>query len=605
MPAPLVQGFLIGLPDASPSDFSAVLSHEDGTALAQLRNDTDGIVLAVAGHEAVRLPVPPGATLLLHREDRCVTLVGPEGSLRRSVAEDRITLEWAELRPEAGPPGAEPGAAMPQILPIPTAIVPALRRAGDGRVGLEGLWLPGVGALRLPESVPTRRALALALEGLRDGAALLDRLAAEDGAGGAVSPALALMAAFLLGDDAPLSAGLPADLAAILDANGGPRVVRSTEPLPVLTEPAAAVTGPGLDVVVALYNQRDHVVACLDSLLAEADADLRVIVVDDGSTDGSTALVDSVAARDARVRLVRKANGGCASARNYGRLCGTGTHVAFVDADDLTEPGFFPALARVARASGAPVVSGGFAPFEGDPAGQTPPLAYTDTQLLAGQEDRVETIAGEPVYRLPAALFLGRQASIWRTVYRRDFLDGAGLWFPESIRAYDDFQFHMLQHLWAPEVLFVPARRYLYRQHPGQDIRMRDQRHFGNIAMAAALLRDPAMHDNPHWRQVVAGSCAVINWSAERISPALLGGFLESAALLLVAAARQGPVPLDELAATITHPDFPQVLRRARGALARSGAADRESLPWDELAPVAAHPNTRRLIERLAREDAP
>ena len=97
----------------------------------------------------------------------------------------------------------------------------------------------------------------------------------------------------------------------------------------------------------------------------------------------------------------------------------------------------------------------------------------------------------------------------------------------------------------------------------------------------------------------------MINWSAERISPALLGGFLESAALLLVAAARQGPVPLDELAATITHPDFPQVLRRARGALARSGAADRESLPWDELAPVAAHPNTRRLIERLAREDAP
>src|SRR5690606_36653801 len=99
---------------------------------------------------------------------------------------------------------------------------------------------------------------------------------------------------------------------------------------------------------------------CLDSLLAEATDDIRVIVVDDGSTDGSGDAVRDRHGDNPRLRLLHKENGGCASARNHGRMASDATHVAFVDADDMADPLLFPDLLDLARYTGAEVVQGGF-----------------------------------------------------------------------------------------------------------------------------------------------------------------------------------------------------------------------------------------------------
>nr|WP_323011156.1 glycosyltransferase [Paracoccus sp. (in: a-proteobacteria)] len=76
----------------------------------------------------------------------------------------------------------------------------------------------------------------------------------------------------------------------------------------------------GLDVAVAAYNAKEHLIECASSLLCEGRDDVRVIIVDDGSTDGSGEMAARHFRRDPRVRVERKPNGGCASARNYGRL---------------------------------------------------------------------------------------------------------------------------------------------------------------------------------------------------------------------------------------------------------------------------------------------
>ena len=74
---------------------------------------------------------------------------------------------------------------------------------------------------------------------------------------------------------------------------------------------------PRLDVVVAMYNtSEEYIGECIDSILADGNEDIRVIVVDDGSTDGCGDLVEKRYSGYDRVQLVRKANGGCASARN-------------------------------------------------------------------------------------------------------------------------------------------------------------------------------------------------------------------------------------------------------------------------------------------------
>ena len=88
-----------------------------------------------------------------------------------------------------------------------------------------------------------------------------------------------------------------------------------------------------ISVVIPLYNKRGCLLKTLDSVLAQSFKDYEVVIVDDGSTDGSLELVTSVA--DERVKVVSQANGGPSSARNRGIKESRGDYVAFIDADDV------------------------------------------------------------------------------------------------------------------------------------------------------------------------------------------------------------------------------------------------------------------------------
>jgi glycosyltransferase involved in cell wall biosynthesis len=91
-------------------------------------------------------------------------------------------------------------------------------------------------------------------------------------------------------------------------------------------------------VVVPMFNAERTIAATLKSICEQTHARLDIVVVDDGSTDGSAALVAACQARDPRVRLVRQANAGVAAARNKGAASSDALIVAFVDADDLWAP---------------------------------------------------------------------------------------------------------------------------------------------------------------------------------------------------------------------------------------------------------------------------
>jgi len=94
-----------------------------------------------------------------------------------------------------------------------------------------------------------------------------------------------------------------------------------------------------ISVIVPVYNVQDFLDVCVDSILTQRDVELECILVDDGSTDGSGALCDAWALRDARVRVIHKPNGGLSDARNAGLDVATGECVAFVDSDDRLLPG--------------------------------------------------------------------------------------------------------------------------------------------------------------------------------------------------------------------------------------------------------------------------
>lgn len=98
-----------------------------------------------------------------------------------------------------------------------------------------------------------------------------------------------------------------------------------------------------ISVVIPLYNKQSCIVSTVESVLAQTYTDFELIVVDDGSTDDSADAVRGI--HDSRLRLVSKRNGGVCSARNEGIHQAKSEDVAFLDADDLYEPGFLEEIA--------------------------------------------------------------------------------------------------------------------------------------------------------------------------------------------------------------------------------------------------------------------
>lgn len=133
----------------------------------------------------------------------------------------------------------------------------------------------------------------------------------------------------------------------------------------MLTETTAA-SAPRFDVVMALYNKREFVEAAVQSVLAQTSL-CMLIVVDDGSTDGSAERVEALARDHERILLLRQPNAGVSAARNRGIQACNADYVAFLDADDLYLPGFLYQLALLAaRFPQAGLLGTGYGRFSGD-----------------------------------------------------------------------------------------------------------------------------------------------------------------------------------------------------------------------------------------------
>ena len=87
-------------------------------------------------------------------------------------------------------------------------------------------------------------------------------------------------------------------------------------------------------VVVPVYNVEKYLAECVDSVLRQTFADFELILVDDGSKDASGALCDEYAAKDSRVKVIHKENGGLSDARNVGTAAAVGDYVVYIDSDD-------------------------------------------------------------------------------------------------------------------------------------------------------------------------------------------------------------------------------------------------------------------------------
>ena len=96
-----------------------------------------------------------------------------------------------------------------------------------------------------------------------------------------------------------------------------------------------------ISVIVPVYNSIDCLERCVRSICAQTYTELEILLIDDGSTDGTDALCESLAAQDCRIRICHKKNGGASSARNMGIGLAVGKYLGFVDSDDYIEPDMY------------------------------------------------------------------------------------------------------------------------------------------------------------------------------------------------------------------------------------------------------------------------
>ena len=312
---------------------------------------------------------------------------------------------------------------------------------------------------------------------------------------------------------------------------------------------------PTLDVVVAMYNTRAFILECVDGIVGNDSADIRAVVIDDGSTDGCGDIVREAYEGNPRVVVYRKLNGGCASARNYGRLLSKSSHIAFVDADDVIDRQMFPKLLELARYTGGEVVQAGFDYLHVAGSEKVLKPSY-ENEAFAGHIRR--PFADTTTYTIASHELMIGQPTIWRRVYRRDFLDTRKIIFPEHIRAFDDQIFQMLTLFYAKEIHAVDDARYHYRQHPGQDINQGDERFFYSLEMFRLVVKRGLLEGWNEFTPILRSLVNTINWAYSSLRFNLRSPFLTAAAELWVYLQKSlGPTAFgNELEANIEPVDF-------------------------------------------------
>lgn len=101
-----------------------------------------------------------------------------------------------------------------------------------------------------------------------------------------------------------------------------------------------------ISVIVPVYNVEAYLDRCVYSILNQTYQNLEIILIDDGSTDASPAKCDAYAAKDGRIKVLHKPNGGLSDARNAGLALAEGTYIGYVDSDDWIEPDMYASLYR-------------------------------------------------------------------------------------------------------------------------------------------------------------------------------------------------------------------------------------------------------------------
>ena len=244
-----------------------------------------------------------------------------------------------------------------------------------------------------------------------------------------------------------------------------------------------------ISIIVPAYNIEAYLARTLDSILAQTYENIELVVVNDGSRDGTAAVIDRYAAQDRRVKAIHKENGGVTSARLRGVAEATGQWIGFVDGDDLIEPQMYERLLENALKYEADISHCGYQmvfPSRVD--------YYYNTGKLVEQDHATglrDLVAGGFV-----------EPGLVMKLYRRELFAGLAERMDPSIRINEDVLMNYWLFKGAGRAVFEDVCPYHYILRPGSAATSRLNPH---------KLRDP-----------LAVTKAILNDADEALKPVVL-----------------------------------------------------------------------------------
>ncbi len=200
---------------------------------------------------------------------------------------------------------------------------------------------------------------------------------------------------------------------------------------------------PVLSVIVPVYNTKEHLSRCIDSVLSQSFSDFELLLVDDGSTDESGAVCDAYSAKDSRVRVLHKKNGGVSSARNVGMENANGQWLTFIDSDDWIREDFF----QVSFDSDVDLLYQNRIFSDGQPDGFFPEQEVRGRDFLAFLVKNANT----NLFKMSVCFF-----------FRNSIVKDHGLKFVEGVRLGEDRLFVMDYYRFCRSIQVQTNSRYVY-----------------------------------------------------------------------------------------------------------------------------------------------
>lgn len=214
---------------------------------------------------------------------------------------------------------------------------------------------------------------------------------------------------------------------------------------------------PLLSIIVPVYNVAQYFDQCLTSVFEQGfeAGELEVIVVDDGSTDGSELIAEKWAKGHPELKLIRQANAGLSAARNTGLDAATGAYLTFLDSDDLVPAQAYSRMLDVLQQTGSDFITAAPFRFAGWDRHAKP---FVRNQDLFRESGRGLTLEKHPEYL--------RDFTAWNKMYRREFFVESGVRFPEG-RIYEDVATSPILYSKAKAFDVFAEAGYFWRMTPG------------------------------------------------------------------------------------------------------------------------------------------